>query len=127
MARIVVANGRTARVVLRHAGGVGGAGGTGGAGAVSVGGAKNAKDSTWKEDQDHQSDKQPNASLPSSSGLGGLGRSSGAGGGDELGNKLAPSVSPYYFTIGSVESFERKLEQAQRELGINSRDFVPVQ
>lgn len=33
----------------------------------------------------------------------------------------------YYFTIGSVETFERKLEQAQRELGILPRDFVPVQ
>jgi AFG3 family protein len=33
----------------------------------------------------------------------------------------------YYFTIGSVDTFERKLEQAQRELGILPRDFVPVQ
>eukprot|EP00511_Aplanochytrium_stocchinoi_P011763 CAMPEP_0204861742 /NCGR_PEP_ID=MMETSP1348-20121228/1866_1 /ASSEMBLY_ACC=CAM_ASM_000700 /TAXON_ID=215587 /ORGANISM="Aplanochytrium stocchinoi, Strain GSBS06" /LENGTH=833 /DNA_ID=CAMNT_0052011305 /DNA_START=557 /DNA_END=3058 /DNA_ORIENTATION=+ len=33
----------------------------------------------------------------------------------------------YYFTIGSVDSFEHKLEQAQRELGISSRHFIPVQ
>ncbi len=33
----------------------------------------------------------------------------------------------YYFAIGSVESFERKLEMIQRELGIHSKDFVPVQ
>lgn len=33
----------------------------------------------------------------------------------------------YHFSIGSVESFERKLEEAQRELGIQPRDFVPVQ
>ncbi len=35
--------------------------------------------------------------------------------------------APFYFTIGSVESFERKLEIAQRELGIASKDFIPVQ
>lgn len=40
----------------------------------------------------------------------------------------APLQAPsYYFTIGSVESFERKLEAAQRELGIHPRDFIPVQ
>lgn len=33
----------------------------------------------------------------------------------------------YHFVIGSVESFERKLEDAQRQLGISPRDFIPVQ
>ncbi len=33
----------------------------------------------------------------------------------------------YRFSIGSVESFERKLEETQRELGIAPRNFVPVQ
>ncbi|KAJ8601083.1 hypothetical protein CTAYLR_008204 [Chrysophaeum taylorii] len=33
----------------------------------------------------------------------------------------------YHFSIGSVEIFERKLEAAQRALGIEPRDFVPVQ
>ncbi|KAK4606534.1 hypothetical protein RGQ29_000671 [Quercus rubra] len=32
----------------------------------------------------------------------------------------------YYFNIGSVESFEEKLEEAQETLGIDSHDFVPV-
>lgn len=32
----------------------------------------------------------------------------------------------YYFNIGSVESFEEKLEEAQEALGIYSHDFVPV-
>jgi len=32
----------------------------------------------------------------------------------------------YYFNIGSVESFEEKLEEAQEALGIDSHDFVPV-
>ncbi|KAI4334543.1 hypothetical protein L6164_019223 [Bauhinia variegata] len=32
----------------------------------------------------------------------------------------------YYFTIGSVESFEEKLEEAQQALGIDPHDYVPV-
>jgi AFG3 family protein len=36
-------------------------------------------------------------------------------------------LSPYYFTISSVENFERQLQQAQTELGIKSGDFIPVQ
>ena len=43
-----------------------------------------------------------------------------------IGSPIAPTFSPYYFSIGSVESFERKLEEAQRALNIAPRDFVPV-
>lgn len=32
----------------------------------------------------------------------------------------------YFFTIGSVDSFERKLDEAQREMGYSSGEFVPV-
>ncbi|KAM7258582.1 hypothetical protein ACFE04_014323 [Oxalis oulophora] len=32
----------------------------------------------------------------------------------------------YYFNIGSVESFEEKLEEAQEALGIDSHDYIPV-
>ncbi|EEP80650.1 hypothetical protein UREG_05492 [Uncinocarpus reesii 1704] len=32
----------------------------------------------------------------------------------------------YYFTIGSVEAFERRLDEAQRELGIPSSERIPV-
>ncbi|PQQ09967.1 ATP-dependent zinc metalloprotease FTSH 10 mitochondrial-like [Prunus yedoensis var. nudiflora] len=32
----------------------------------------------------------------------------------------------YYFNIGSVESFEEKLEEAQEALGFDHHDFVPV-
>ena len=41
---------------------------------------------------------------------------------------LTPHTFPsrYYFQIGSVDSFERKLEDAQIELGIASSDQVPV-
>lgn len=34
--------------------------------------------------------------------------------------------SPYYFTIGSVESFEKNLQEAQNRLGISPRDYIPV-
>lgn len=32
----------------------------------------------------------------------------------------------YFFTIGSVESFEEKLEEAQEALGIDPHDYLPV-
>lgn len=32
----------------------------------------------------------------------------------------------YYFNIGSVESFEEKLEEAQETLGIDPHNYVPV-
>jgi len=31
-----------------------------------------------------------------------------------------------YFTIGGVDSFEKKLEEAQRKLGIESHKFIPL-
>ena len=36
------------------------------------------------------------------------------------------TTTPFHFAIGSVESFERKLEEAQKNLGISPRDFIPV-
>ena len=36
------------------------------------------------------------------------------------------AASMYYFSIGSVEAFERKLEEMQRALKIEPRDFIPV-
>jgi AFG3 family protein len=38
----------------------------------------------------------------------------------------SPRTTRYYFTIGSVEAFERKLDEAQTELGIPSKDRIPV-
>ncbi|KAJ8520097.1 hypothetical protein ONZ45_g3023 [Pleurotus djamor] len=38
----------------------------------------------------------------------------------------APIGGDYYFSIGSVEAFERKLEDAQAELGIPSHERIPV-
>ncbi|KAF9598655.1 hypothetical protein IFM89_029905 [Coptis chinensis] len=37
-----------------------------------------------------------------------------------------PSQYKYYFNIGSVESFEEKLEEAQEALGTDPHDYVPV-
>ena len=37
------------------------------------------------------------------------------------------SQSPYYFAIGSVESFERHLEEAQKDLNVSPTQYVPVQ
>jgi len=38
----------------------------------------------------------------------------------------ATRSSRYYFSIGSVEAFERKLDEAQNELGIPTKDRIPV-
>lgn len=39
----------------------------------------------------------------------------------------SPAVGgDYYFSIGSVEAFERKLDEAQKELGIPSHERIPV-
>lgn len=40
--------------------------------------------------------------------------------------RQAPSKYKYFFNIGSVDSFEEKLEEAQETLGIDSHDHVPV-
>ncbi|KAK4441107.1 ATP-dependent zinc metalloprotease FTSH 8, mitochondrial [Sesamum alatum] len=40
--------------------------------------------------------------------------------------RAATSQYKYYFNIGSVESFEEKLEEAQEALGIDSHDYIPV-
>jgi AFG3 family protein len=39
---------------------------------------------------------------------------------------ISPSTGNYYFFIGSVEAFERQLEEAQRELGIPPHERIPV-
>ena len=38
----------------------------------------------------------------------------------------AQSSLRYYFSIGSVDAFERKLDEAQRELGVPSSERIPV-
>jgi AFG3 family protein len=41
--------------------------------------------------------------------------------------KAQQSNPTYYFNIGSVDSLERQLEHAQHEIGIQPRDYIPVQ
>ncbi|KAI7863329.1 peptidase family M41-domain-containing protein [Spinellus fusiger] len=41
-------------------------------------------------------------------------------------NGLGTPQQSFYFTIGSVESFDRKLESAQNDLGIPSNERIPV-
>ena len=70
----------------------------------------------------------PPPSPSSGGGGGGLGGMlPGAGAGAGAGGGPGGVYAPYYFNIGSVESFERKLEQVQREMGLAPRDFIPVQ
>ncbi|KAF3321980.1 ATP-dependent zinc metalloprotease FTSH 8 [Carex littledalei] len=45
---------------------------------------------------------------------------------DNTSSRRAPGRYKFYFNIGSVESFEEKLEEAQAALGIDSHDYVPV-
>lgn len=71
-------------------------------------------DSNWGE-----RDPYAGTDKESSSSSGGDGRSSNGA--------QRERRQEYYFQIGSVESFERKLELAQRELGIRDSDFIPVQ
>ncbi|CAN6337395.1 unnamed protein product [Urochloa humidicola] len=44
----------------------------------------------------------------------------------DVASKPGPSRCKYYFNIGSVDSFEEKLEEAQEAMGIDPHDFVPV-
>lgn len=48
--------------------------------------------------------------------------------GPENGSPSGGNLSQYkyYFNIGSIESFEEKLEEAQEALGVDRHDFVPV-
>lgn len=45
---------------------------------------------------------------------------------DNTSSRQAPGRYRFYFNIGSVESFEEKLEEAQEALGIDPHDYVPV-
>jgi AFG3 family protein len=45
---------------------------------------------------------------------------------DNTSSRQAPGRYKFYFNIGSVESFEEKLQEAQEALGIDPHDYVPV-
>lgn len=56
----------------------------------------------------------------------GAGAGAGVSPGAGASSHHAGGVLRYYFHVGSVDSFERKLDEAQRELGIRPQDMVPV-
>ena len=64
----------------------------------------------------------------SDGGVHGGGALSFGAGGATAGRPAAASGDPsFYFTIGSVEQFEEKLDATQQQLGVAPRDYVPVQ
>jgi len=63
-------------------------------------------------------------------GAGSSSSTAGASSGSQLPLSNNSAYQPplvYRFAIGSVDSFERKLDEAQRELSVDPRNFVPVQ
>jgi len=58
---------------------------------------------------------------------GGMGGGAPVGEGGWSGDAGSSAPAVYYFTIGSVEQFEDKLDAAQVALGVPLRDHVPVQ
>ena len=50
----------------------------------------------------------------------------GQPGSSNTGSPVDAAKSSYYFSIGSVEAFERKLDDAQKDLGIPMAERVPV-
>ncbi|GBF88226.1 ATP-dependent zinc metalloprotease FTSH mitochondrial-like protein [Raphidocelis subcapitata] len=102
VARLEVANGNLVRVYVRGDGG-GGGGAIAGGGAGGGGGPEGATEATD---------------------IGGGGGIAGGGGAAAAGERAA--APRYTFVIGSVDSFERKLDEAQRDLGIPADAFVSV-
>jgi hypothetical protein len=132
--RLVVINKNIVRVVLSadassfnasSLGGLPGATGSGGGGGSMGGGSSSDSDRFYEPEGDvsdssgAENDRWSSANAATPSGGGGYS-------GPTVGAQPR-GVSPYYFYIGSLEGFERKLEIAQRELGIGTNDFVPVQ
>eukprot|EP00591_Stephanopyxis_turris_P012892 CAMPEP_0195517788 /NCGR_PEP_ID=MMETSP0794_2-20130614/11671_1 /TAXON_ID=515487 /ORGANISM="Stephanopyxis turris, Strain CCMP 815" /LENGTH=930 /DNA_ID=CAMNT_0040646659 /DNA_START=35 /DNA_END=2827 /DNA_ORIENTATION=- len=139
--RIVVTNKNTARVFLRHgARGVpvrNSRHGAGATGAFSSPGSflgktsstSNSKASTggidgWEDSTVMDMGERDSITMGSTSADP---YSASGGNSARLGHQQDQQQLVYHFSIGSVESFERKLEDAQRELGVSPRDFVPVQ
>jgi len=138
--RIVVVNGKTARVYLRPgARGVplsrmangrstGISSGMGGAnnGSMSSRTGRNKKNThdQWQDntimDMGGSSGDETNSNAASSSSaVGGMAGNNGS--------KTQNQQLVYHFNIGSVDSFEEKLTKSQSDLNISPRDYVPVQ
>ena len=65
---------------------------------------------------------------PLPSGSAAAGEMSGVAGAQRpgVGGAALPGTLKYQFNIGSVESFERKLEEAQEDMGVDPRNVLPV-
>ncbi|KAH8074660.1 metalloendopeptidase [Aureococcus anophagefferens] len=111
--RIIVTNNKVAEVLLRP-----GAGGAVGAPPGEAARRRRGAENTYGWQSNGGAPEEPSAEEKPPGGFQRYPRIGGSG----------PTSAPsYHFAIGSVEIFERKLEAAQRNLGIEPRDFVPVQ
>lgn len=143
--RIIVTNRNVAKVILRRPdrGGMSSIGGAGvqgeGSGMWRDGGAAIGREDTVAQemfDSPASSSSSSSSSYPqrvnlpppptSANPFGGVFGSGGASAGPG-GPPPGQVHAPYYFNIGSVDNFERKLETVQRDLNIPPRDFIPVQ
>ncbi|GBG34732.1 ATP-dependent zinc metalloprotease FtsH [Hondaea fermentalgiana] len=138
--RIVVVNKQVAKVYVRGRSaandiiGIGGGNGSSNNSGLSSSEADNSMNfrsvgSSSKSGSSGQfvPDEDKYANSNESEGNARNGSTGGAAGYPNRLHNLNNANSQYYFTIGSIDSFERKLEMAQRELGIRSTNFVPVQ
>jgi len=134
--RIIVSNGRIAEVILRpgavipmqRAGEYGGE--TAGYGDAQPTDGNDGRQS-WSSSDDTADDAGGERASPRGRRTPGADASGAAGSPFQryprIGSAGPSQLPSYHFAIGSVELFERKLEAAQRALGIDARDFVPVQ
>lgn len=114
--RIVVINGKTARVFLEHGSPGVPFGRQTSDGSISSKKRRDSKDLFGDDTvMDMTTTASPDNSNESSS-------STGSRSAAQSNRQLV-----YHFHIGSVESFEEKMSKSQEGLGISPRDFVPVQ
>ena len=142
--RIIVSNKTTARIVLRQqaiplAGDVSGVMGNGATISIGKGSDHYNYDSTAGGEHGVSGFDGADRSSSSSSGSLSVGGNTDATGSNTGVQASSPAkymryprlgsptsgYSPYHFAIGSVESFERKLEEAQRALNIHPRGDTP--
>lgn len=128
--RIVVINGKTARVFLNH----GSAGvplsrgvGAGTGGVVGVPPSSSSRGGNKTKRGGKRDPFEDETVMDMGSNTENVGSSSNPA--SQMGSRAAqsPKQLVYHFHIGSVESFEEKLSKSQQDLGISPRDYVPVQ
>jgi len=131
--RIVVVNGKTARVYLRPGsrgvpltrmnGRGGGMPSDTGNGSMSSSRSSRSKKNTHDQWQDHTVMDMGESSADGASSN--VAPSSASD--SSSGSKMQHQQLVYHFHVGSVDSFEEKLTKSQSDLNISPRDYVPVQ